>query len=210
MPPCHSSTGTQHEVYVRAHAYIQVMASTTAVETDAHGASACLVPRSSSWAQVTSTFDGERTLRTMRWTHFTLPVIDLAGSISFFTEVCGLTLVRDRRTEGGRTVWVGPRPVPGTDPEFVVVLYEGEVREPLDHFGFQCDSQQEVAELAARASRTGALVSGPTDAGGSVGYYAIVREPSGHLVEFTFGQPLRGLRQWHLTGHSTGCVHSDV
>lgn len=130
----------------------------------------------------------------MRWTHFTLPVIDLAGSIGFFTEVCGLTVVRDRRTEGGRTVWVGPRPVPEGDPEFVVVLYEGEVREPLDHFGFQCDSREEVAELAARASRTGALVSGPTDAGGSVGYYAIVREPSGHRVEFTFGQPLRGLR----------------
>lgn len=142
----------------------------------------------------TPTFNCKGRLRTMRWTHFTLPVRDFAGSISFFTEVCGLSVVRDRRAEGGRTVWVGPRPAPEEDPEFVVVLYEGEVREPLDHFGFQCDSQGEVAELAARASKTGALVSGPTDAGGSVGYYAIVREPSGHLVEFTFGQPLRGLR----------------
>jgi hypothetical protein len=26
-----------------------------------------------------------------------------------------------------------------------------------------------------------------------VGYFVIVREPSGHLVEFTHGQPLKGL-----------------
>jgi lactoylglutathione lyase len=130
----------------------------------------------------------------MRWTHFTLPVSDLAGSIGFFTEVCGLSVVRDRRAEGGKTVWLGPRAPSGADPDFVLVLHEDMVREPLDHFGFQCDSRQEVTELAARASKTGALVSGPIDAGGSVGYYAMVREPSGHLVEFTFGQPLRGLR----------------
>jgi lactoylglutathione lyase len=130
----------------------------------------------------------------MRWTHFTLPVSNLAASLEFFTEVCGLSVVRDRRIEGGRTVWVGPRPALGADPEFVVVLYEGPVVEPLDHFGFQCDRREEVAELAARASRSGALISGPTDAGGSVGYYAMVREPSGHKVEFTYGQPLSGLR----------------
>lgn len=29
---------------------------------------------------------------------------------------------------------------------------------------------------------------------GSVGDFAAVREPSGHLVEFTCGQPMRGVR----------------
>lgn len=100
----------------------------------------------------------------------------------------------DRRGRVGSTVWVGPRPAAGDDPEFVVVLVPGEVREPLDHFGFQCEQREEVTAIAARARETGALVEGPTDAGGSVGYFAIVREPSGHLVEFTCGQPLRGLR----------------
>ena len=130
----------------------------------------------------------------MRWTHFTLPVSNLAGSISFFVDVCGLSVVRDRRAEGGSTVWVGPRPASGVQPEFVVVLFEGDVREPLDHFGFQCESREEVTELAARARNAGTLVEGPTDIGGSVGYFAMVREPSGHLVEFTYGQPLVGLR----------------
>ena len=130
----------------------------------------------------------------MRWTHFTIPVSDLDGSIRFFTEVCGLAVVRDRRQEGGTTVWLGPAPRRNEDPEFVVVVSHGKVREPLDHFGFQCDGREEVTAIAERAKQSGTLVEGPIDYGGSVGYFAIVREPSGHLVEFTHGQPLKGLQ----------------
>lgn len=129
----------------------------------------------------------------MRWTHITIPVSDLAGSMAFFTDVCGLAVVRDRRQEGGGTVWLGAAPPAGEDPEFVVVISRGEVREGLDHFGFQCDRREDVTAIAARAQASGNLVEGPTDAGGSVGYFAVVREPSGHLVEFTHGQPLKGL-----------------
>lgn len=129
----------------------------------------------------------------MRWTHFTLPVSDLDGSIQFFTGTCGLSVVRDRRLEGGNTVWLGPAPPEGAEPEFVVVIAQGDVREPLDHLGFQCERREEVTELARRAKESGALVEGPTDYGGTVGYFAVVREPSGHLVEFTYGQPIRGL-----------------
>ena len=129
----------------------------------------------------------------VRWTHITIPVTDIDGSIKFFTSVCGLAVVRDRRLEGGTTVWLGPRPEPGADPAFVLVIHRGDVREPLDHFGFQCGSRDEVTAIAARARASGTLVEEPTDAGGSVGYFAMVREPSGHLVEFTHGQPLNGL-----------------
>jgi len=129
----------------------------------------------------------------IRWTHFTLPVGDLDASVRFFTEECGLSLVRDRREEGGNTVWLGPRPAPGEDPEFVLVAHRGDVKEPLDHFGFQCDTRDAVTAIAERARASGTLVEGPTDYGGSVGYFVVVREPSGHLVEFTHGQPLRGL-----------------
>ncbi|MBG6080607.1 VOC family protein [Rubrivivax gelatinosus] len=129
----------------------------------------------------------------MRWTHITLPVGDLDATVAFFTGTCGLSLVRDRRLEGGSTVWLGPAPRPGQDPDFVVVLLRAEVREPLDHFGFQCEHREEVTAIAERAKAEGRLVEGPLDYGGSVGYFAVVREPSGHLVEFTHGQPLRGL-----------------
>ena len=131
----------------------------------------------------------------MRWTHFTLPVSDLEASVRFFTVECGLSVVRDRRAEGGKTVWLGPKPAEGLDPEFVLVASQGVVKEPLDHFGFQCEKREEVTAIADRARICGNLVEGPTDYGGSVGYFVVVREPSGHLVEFTFGQPLRGLQQ---------------
>jgi catechol 2,3-dioxygenase-like lactoylglutathione lyase family enzyme len=131
----------------------------------------------------------------MRWTHFTLPVSDLNASIRFFTKECGLSVVRDRRGEGGTTVWLGPQPAEGRDPEFVLVAFQGEVKEPLDHFGFQCETREEVMAIADRARVGGTLVEGPMDYGGSVGYFVLVREPSGHLVEFTFGQPLRGLQE---------------
>ena len=129
----------------------------------------------------------------IRWTHFTIPVTNIEGSIRFFTEVCGLAVVRDRRLEGGGTVWLGPAPRPGADPDFVVVIASGEVRVPLDHFGFQCETREEVEVIAERARAAGNLVRGPEDAGGSVGFFVLIREPSGHLVEFTHGQPLRGL-----------------
>lgn len=129
----------------------------------------------------------------VRWTHITIPVTDIDGSIGFFTGVCGLSIVRDRRLEGGTTVWLGPESDTGADPVFVLVIHRGDVREPLDHFGFQCDSRNEVTAIADRARASGTLVEEPADLGGSVGYVATVREPSGHLVEFTHGQPLRGL-----------------
>jgi lactoylglutathione lyase len=129
----------------------------------------------------------------MRWTHITLPLVELDASLSFFTEVCGLCILRDRRKEGGGTVWIGPPTEPGTLPAFVLVAFRGEVKEPLDHFGFQCNSREDVDGIAKQMDARGRLVEGPVDAGGSVGYYAIVREPSGHFVEFTFGQPLAGL-----------------
>ncbi len=129
----------------------------------------------------------------MHWTHFTLPVSQLDASVEFFVKRCGLAVVRDRRAEGGTTVWIGPATAAGQQPEFVVVLYQGLVKEPLDHFGFQCDTRDEVTAIAQRAAADGTLVEGPIDLGGSVGYFAVVREPSGHKVEFTYGQPLRGL-----------------
>jgi hypothetical protein len=47
--------------------------------------------------------------------------------------------------------------------------------------------------VAAEARRRGILVYPPQDSGGAVGYWTIIRDPDGHQVEFTFGQPLKGL-----------------
>lgn len=114
-------------------------------------------------------------------------------SIEFYKTFCGLSVLRDRRLEGGGTVWLGPETKPGEDPLFLLVLCQGEVTCRLDHLGFQCDSREEVDRIAEQAARLGILDIAPTDSGGSVGYWTMMRDPDGHGVEFTFGQPIQGL-----------------
>jgi catechol 2,3-dioxygenase-like lactoylglutathione lyase family enzyme len=129
----------------------------------------------------------------IRWTHITITVSRIDDSVEFYRSVCGLEVVRDRRLEGGGTVWLGYEPEGDENPTFVLVLMEGQVTDRLDHFGFQCDSREEVNRIAREAEGRGILVNAPKDSGGSVGYWTIIRDPDGHMVEFTFGQPLKGL-----------------
>jgi lactoylglutathione lyase len=128
-----------------------------------------------------------------RWTHITINCSDIDASVDFYTSFCGLSIVRDRRIEGRHNVWLGPATKPAEDPTFVLVIVQEEVKARLDHFGFQCDSREEVDRIADQAQRLDILVQEPLDLGGVVGYFAMVRDPDGHVVEFTFGQPLKGL-----------------
>ena len=129
----------------------------------------------------------------IRWTHITITVSNIDRSIEFYTSLCGLSVVRDRRREGGGTVWLGHAPRNSEHPTFVLVISEGEVTDRLDHFGFQCETREQVDRIAEEARRRGVLVHPPQDSGGAVGYWTILKDPDGHQVEFTFGQPLKGL-----------------
>lgn len=128
-----------------------------------------------------------------RWTHITINVSDIDRSVDFYTGVCGLSIVRDRRQEGRHNVWLGVPVAANEDPSFVLVMVQDEVKARLDHFGFQCDSRAEVDQIATIARSQDFLIDPPTDVGGVVGYFTTVRDPDGHLIEFTFGQPLKGL-----------------
>lgn len=128
----------------------------------------------------------------VRLTHVVLKVRDLDRSVAFYDRFCGLEVVRDGRPKG-HTVWLAPRGREPGPPAFVLVLYLTAVDARIDHVGFQCDSRAEVDRIAAEAGRAGALAEPPVDAGGDLGYLTMVRDPDGHLVEFTCGQPLRGL-----------------
>ena len=121
-----------------------------------------------------------------------LKVGDLERSIRFYERFCGLGVVRDGRPRG-HTVWLAPpRRTDGPAP-FVLVLYQTPIDFHLDHLGFQCDTRGEVDRIAAEADRLGILDEPPADCGGDIGYVTMVRDPDGHRVEFTFGQPLAGL-----------------
>jgi catechol 2,3-dioxygenase-like lactoylglutathione lyase family enzyme len=129
----------------------------------------------------------------MRWTHITITVSDIERSIDFYRSFCDLTVVRDRRREGGGTVWLGRSAPPGKNPTFLLVIGRGEVTSRMDHLGFQCELKQQVDEIAEKGRQLGILVEPPTEAGGVVGYFTMLRDPDGHLVEFTYGQPIEGL-----------------
>jgi catechol 2,3-dioxygenase-like lactoylglutathione lyase family enzyme len=128
-----------------------------------------------------------------RWTHITINCSNIDASVEFYRSFCGLSIVRDRRPEGRHNVWLGPTASTGEDPAFVLVIVQDEIKARLDHFGFQCESRAEVERLAERARQQDILVEPPIDVGGVVGYFTTVRDPDGHVVEFTFGQPLKGL-----------------
>jgi len=96
---------------------------------------------------------------TVHWTHLTTMATDLDRSIEFYKGFRGLSVVKDRRLEGGSTVWLGPEPQAGEFSTFVLVLMRGEVVNRLDHLGFQCDSRGEVDAIAGEAERLGILES---------------------------------------------------
>jgi len=129
----------------------------------------------------------------IRWTHITFAVSDIERSIAFYQSFCDLVVLRDRRLEGGGTVWLGPATPSQGDPRFIMVIGKGEVSCRLDHLGFQCEAKEQVDQIAEKAKQLGILELPPTDSGGVVGYFTMVRDPDGHRVEFTYGQPIEGL-----------------
>ena len=52
-------------------------------------------------------------------------------------------------------------------------------------------SREDVDEIGARARKEGILERVPADGGPIVGYFCIVRDPDGNLVEFSFGQSIK-------------------
>ncbi len=127
-----------------------------------------------------------------RWTHVVLKVSDLDQSVAFYGRFCGLEIVRDGRPRG-HTVWLAPPGRRSGHLPFVLVLYLTHIDCRVDHLGFECDSREEVDGIAAEGRRLGILAQPPVDVGGDLGYLTMIRDPDGHLVEFTFGQPLSGL-----------------
>ncbi len=130
--------------------------------------------------------------RPARMTHVAIRAPEIDRSISFYERYAGLSRVHEREDEGIRVVWLSDRT---EDPEFVLVLLampHERLHEPAptDHFGFDVGSREEVDRIAALANQEGILKFGPVYAGPIVGYFAMVRDPSGNTCEFSVGQPI--------------------
>lgn len=120
--------------------------------------------------------------------HVALLCRDAARSARFYEAYAKMQVVHRRRTDDGREVlWLSD----GTRP-FVIVLIEAAqldtVLGPISHLGVGCASRAAVDELAARARAEGVLAREPEDSGPPVGYWAMLRDPDGHMLELSYGQ----------------------
>jgi catechol 2,3-dioxygenase-like lactoylglutathione lyase family enzyme len=127
-----------------------------------------------------------------RLTHVALFVRDAARTVDFYRRFAELHVVHDRMDDGVRVVWLSEMQ---QDPDFVIVAIaiaptESGVPPHMAHFGYDLPSRAAVDAVAARARAEGVLVQGPADAGPIVGYFCMLRDPDGNLVEFSHGQPI--------------------
>jgi len=126
-------------------------------------------------------------------THIALHVRDLDACIDFYRTYCGLHVVHERRsTAGGRVVWMAEE---GREQRFILVFVPGgtghrQAVGDYSHLGFALDSRSAVDELAARAQAAGCLTWPPRQEEYPVGYFCGISDPDGHVVEFSYGQPL--------------------
>lgn len=130
---------------------------------------------------------------TTSFTHVALHVRDLADSVTFYREFCGLEIVHERgEPSDPHAVWLAQ---PGREREFIFVLLPGgpgrdQAERDFSHFGFAVDSREAVDAIAAKAEAAGCLLWAPREEPYPVGYYCGLHDPDGNAVEFSFGQPL--------------------
>ena len=122
-------------------------------------------------------------------THIALHVQDVATSVAFYEDYCGLRVVQER---AAGVAWLAEA---GRDVAFVIVLVPGGRARSLDrrhvsHLGFACGNRDEVDAVAARARTAGRLVWEPRQEPPPVGYHCGITDPDGNFVEFSYGQPL--------------------
>ena len=125
-------------------------------------------------------------------THVATRSRDVEKSVDFYRRFVGLHLVHDRDDGGVRVVWLSEE---AEDPHFVLVIIgmpheEDAERSLAEHLGYDLPSRAAVDEIAARGQADGILLQGPVDAGPIVGYFCMLRDPDGNIVEFSHGQPI--------------------
>jgi len=126
------------------------------------------------------------------FTHCALHVRDLAESIAFYESYCGLRIVKEHGSGGGRTVWMASRQ---EAPNFVLVLLGGgprrkQSKDDMTHCGFAVARRKDVDAIAERGRKDGRLFWEPQEYPPPTGYLCAVTDPSGYVIEFSFGQPL--------------------
>jgi len=127
-------------------------------------------------------------------THIALHVRDIEATVAFYASFCAMGVTHDRTdaSTGSRVVWMAE---PGREQKMIFVFISGgpgrtQHERDFSHFGFALPSLEAVDAVAARGAAAGILAWEPRQEPHPVGYYCGVRDPDGHVVEFSYGQPL--------------------
>ena len=122
--------------------------------------------------------------------HVALQVRDAEKSAQFYQDYCGMEIVHSRQDGDIHVRWVR---LPNQKDGFMIVLLEtladlSAAVGSMDHIGIYVESRKDVDDVAERARGAGILVEGPLYAGEIVGYYCMIQDPDGNLVEFSCEQ----------------------
>ena len=126
------------------------------------------------------------------FTHCALHVAELDRSIAFYQSYCGLEIVNEHGEGEGRVVWLAS---PGAEKSFVLVLLGGgpkrvQDEDDMTHYGFGVPVREDVDRIAERARTEGCLHWEPRDYAPPTGYLCAAKDPTGYIIEFSYGQPL--------------------
>jgi len=129
---------------------------------------------------------------TPAFTHCALHVADLDRSIAFYERYCGMSIVKEHGEGDSRVVWLAS---PGAEERFVLVLLGGgpvrnQDKDDMTHYGFGVASREAIDRIAAQAKADGLLHWEPRDYAPPTGYLCGVKDPTGYIIEFSYGQPL--------------------
>ena len=133
-------------------------------------------------------------------THVAFLVGDIDATTSFYRDYAAMQIVHERADPafGSRVAWITDHTRP-----FVLVLIQAPDRvprrrllsrllsrllPPFAHLGVACASSEEVDQLCERARREGCLAKAPKDLGPPVGYFGLIRDPDGNILEVAYGQ----------------------
>ena len=125
------------------------------------------------------------------WHHVLFTVKDADNSIRFYSDYLGMAAVQDQRDSDGKR-WVSLRFAENPyAPLFVLVEDTPAKKGPsaaassLKTFCFRLLDLKPVEEISAKAKAAGCLVEASQYGGNLRGYFCVVSDPDGNLMEFS-------------------------
>ncbi len=125
------------------------------------------------------------------WHHVLFKVKDADLSIRFYSEYLGMGAVLDQKdADGARWVWLRFSENPNA-PYFVLLEDSSLKKNPvvaksLQQFSFRLPDLKPVEEISTKGKKDKCLVEAASYGGHLRGYFCVVSDPDGNLLEFAY------------------------